>query len=73
MKILVLEQPWAQLVCSGICDVVTVDNYFDYRGEVYVAVRGQVRNYDDFRYEWITEINNSILFGNIPAQTDWLC
>lgn len=71
MKVLALEQPWAQLVCSGICDVVAVDKYFDYRGEVFVVALDPIYHQKLPYYEWVTDILNNITYGNIPDEFSW--
>lgn len=71
MKVLVMPQPWALLMCCGICDVVTVNKYFDYRGKVLIAARGKDFGLIDDCYEWTTAFYNAETFGNIPSECDW--
>lgn len=70
MKVLKLKQPWAHLVCSGVCDVVSVNCNYNYRGVVLIAAYDLDTNRENWYYEWATQIDNTILFGNIPDNFD---
>lgn len=70
MKALVLKQPWATLVASGIVDVLQFNKSTDYRGRVLLyAKRTSLtqRDYADMPIEWLDTINNNIDFGNLET------
>ena len=70
MKALVLKQPWATLVASGIVDVLQLAKGTDYRGRVLLYAKQtmlSVKDYEALPIEWIDTIDNHIDFGNLEG------
>ena len=70
MKALVLKQPWATLVASGIVDVLQFNKNTDYRGRVLLYAKRTTlkdKDYADMPIEWLDTINNHFDFGNLET------
>ena len=68
MKALVLKQPWATLVASGVVDVLQFAKGTDYRGRVLLyakRTRLSTKEIDATPIEWIDTIENHVSFGNL--------
>lgn len=68
MKALLLKQPWATLVASGIVDVLQFAKGTDYRGRVLLyakRTRLSTKEIDATPIEWIDTIENHVSFGNL--------
>ncbi len=73
MKVLVLQQPWAQLVVTGAIDMVNLDVETDYRGKVliYAAAEPMTEEFfNDICVEWAKSISNEQAFGNIAINQE---
>lgn len=73
MKAIVIEQPWAQLVATGIVSVINRAEGTDFRGRVLLCaastpVTGET--YDSLYIEWIQSITNHQIFGNLPYEDE---
>lgn len=70
MKVLVLQQPWAQLVVTGAIDMVNLDFGTDFRGKVLIFASGEPMTeefFDTLPVEWAKSITNEQIFGNIAV------
>lgn len=70
MKALVLKQPWATLVASGIVDVIQFPKGTDYRGRVLLYAKRtslSTKEIDATPIEWIDTIENHASFGNLEG------
>ena len=73
MKVLVLQQPWAQLVATGAIDMVNLDFGTDFRGKVLIYAASEPMTEDFFNdicVEWAKSISNEQAFGNIAVDQD---
>ncbi|MCF0187319.1 MAG: hypothetical protein HUJ98_12635, partial [Bacteroidaceae bacterium] len=73
MKVLELQQPWAQLVVTGAIDTINLDFGTDFRGKVLIYASAEPMTEDffnDIPVEWAKSISNEQAFGNIGINQD---